>query len=535
MSWYRLYFCLIVAASASQAAAIRQSAVSQTADEQTCKAGPPATVFQPSDHQAFFWFVAEQTRATDRLTVEWLDPQGKAALSIPYPELPSAPRLCFLTQMPIAGFDAASMPGRWKVRVSVNQAVIIEREFNIAADPNAGRLHVSKVSHLPLGNDTMELTLDGGGFDGETSVYVAQYTESGGWKYLSSAHPAGIRNDRIVMPHKQLPPGEYMVMVRDSTGALAQPARLLIATQTGYKLPFAAGKPWQLSQGPYGGFSHFNRTSQAFDIAPYTDRCVVAMSGGIVHTFDLGMRQNLQTRTFGNYITIQHDNGEFSHYAHLQSGTFRVKTGQRVEQGQALAIAGTSGYSFGTHVHVQVTKAFPIYSPSIPFQFEDMKGRPVRGSIVSANTSPQCDCSKSAPSLAGQQPSSKQWTAKVAPAQWWTDLVEVKRGVATLDVKLSWKAPEADLDLHLMSPSGKHYGWYGITNGYSGSGVNPESFHVPAPETGIWRVSVQASKGVGEIEFSVDAVYLLSPNLTSTPSRISSLGLTTSFSSPRNP
>ncbi len=529
MSFFRLCFVLF-GSLACYGVTIRQSAVSLTANERTCAAGAPAATFKPGDRQAFLWFVAERIKAGDRLTIEWLDPNGKVALATPYPELPASPAFCFLTQMPIAGFEAASQPGRWTVRVTVNQAAILTRNFAIAPDPNAGRLHVSNVSHRAIGKDEMELTLAGGGFDAETAVFVAQYTESGGWKYLSSDHPSGIRANRIVLNHKVLPPGEYMIIVRNSDGALGQPARLLIVTQTGYKLPFAAGEPWQLSQGPYGGFSHFNRTLHAWDIAPYSNRCVVAMRGGIAHTFDLGMRQNLGSRTFGNYITISHDNGEFSHYAHLQSGTFRVKNGQRVEQGQALAIAGTSGYSFGTHVHVQVTKSLAISSPSIPFRFEDMKGNHARGSIVSSNESPLCDCRRAAP-----PPSTKQWSAKVAVQQWWSDLLEIKPGVEALDVKLSWAAKEANLDLHLVSPSGKHYGWYGITNGYSGSSVNPESFHVPAPEVGIWRVSVQGMQGAGEIEFNVEGVYLPSASFTSMPSRISSLGLTTNRSPPRNP
>jgi murein DD-endopeptidase MepM/ murein hydrolase activator NlpD len=529
MSCFRLCF-LFVGSLACYGVTIRQSAISLTADEQSCAAGAPAAVFKPGDRQAFLRFVARQVNAGDRLTVEWIDPQGKIALATPYPELPASPAFCFLTQMPIAGFEAASQPGRWTVRVTVNQAAVLIQHFDIARDPNAGRLHISIVSQRPLGKNRMELTLDGGGFDAGTAVYVAQYTELGGWKYLSTDRPSGVRANRIVLDHQLLPPGEYMIIVRNSDGALSQPSRLLMVTQTGYKLPFAAGVPWQLSQGPYGGFSHFNRTLHAWDIAPYSNRCVVAMRGGIAHTFDLGMGQNLRTHTFGNYITIEHDNGEFSHYAHLQTGSFRVKNGQRVEQGQALAIAGTSGYSFGTHVHVQVTRALAIHSPSIPFRFEDMKGKAGRGSIVSANESPLCDCSGSAPPR-----SSKQWSAKVAVSQWWSDLLEIKPGVEALDIKLSWPAKEANLDLHLMSPSGKHYGWYGITNGYSGSSVNPESFHVPAPEAGIWRVSVQGIQGAGEIEFTVEAAYLPSASFTSTPSRISSLGLTTNRSPPLNP
>ena len=129
----------------------------------------------------------------------------------------------------------------------------------------------------------------------------------------------------------------------------------------GYKLPIAAGEPWVITQGPYGTFSHWGNSLHAYDIAPRSGRCVVAMKAGIAYTHDLGLRQDHRHRSFGNYITIDHGNGEYSHYAHLATGTFVVKNGQHVEQGQALATAGNSGYTLGEgggyHVHVSVTRA----------------------------------------------------------------------------------------------------------------------------------------------------------------------------------
>ncbi len=123
------------------------------------------------------------------------------------------------------------------------------------------------------------------------------------------------------------------------------------------------------------------------------------MKAGIAYTHDLGLQQDHRHHSFGNYITIDHGNGEFSHYAHLASGTFVVKNGERVEQGQALATAGNSGYTLGEgggyHVHVSVTRALPISSSSVPFQFEDLpdwsRGSGYR-TVVSTNASPLCDC-----------------------------------------------------------------------------------------------------------------------------------------------
>jgi murein DD-endopeptidase MepM/ murein hydrolase activator NlpD len=102
------------------------------------------------------------------------------------------------------------------------------------------------------------------------------------------------------------------------------------------------------------------------------------MRSGIAHTHDLGLGQSHTTRSFGNYITIDHGDGEFSHYAHLATGSFQIRDGQHVEAGTVLARAGNSGYTFGQsgghHLHVHVTRALRIGSPSIPFEFADWPG-----------------------------------------------------------------------------------------------------------------------------------------------------------------
>ena len=56
-----------------------------------------------------------------------------------------------------------------------------------------------------------------------------------------------------------------------------------------------------------------------------------------------------------------------------------------------------------------------------------------------------------------------------------------------------------------MSPDGKHYGSYGITDGYSGSTTGVERFIIPNPEAGPWRISVRGTQGPsGDIPFEVE-------------------------------
>jgi len=72
----------------------------------------------------------------------------------------------------------------------------------------------------------------------------------------------------------------------------------------------------------------------------------------------------------GNYVVLDHGNGEFSLYAHLQPGSVRVKAGERVRVGTTLAKLGSSGNSTEPHLHFQVCDgADPLACAGIPVEF----------------------------------------------------------------------------------------------------------------------------------------------------------------------
>jgi murein DD-endopeptidase MepM/ murein hydrolase activator NlpD len=76
----------------------------------------------------------------------------------------------------------------------------------------------------------------------------------------------------------------------------------------------------------------------------------------------------------GNYVVLDHGNGEFSLYAHLQPGSVRVKAGERVLAGTTLAKLGSSGNSTEPHLHFQVCDApDPLACAGIPVEFLNVK------------------------------------------------------------------------------------------------------------------------------------------------------------------
>ena len=56
----------------------------------------------------------------------------------------------------------------------------------------------------------------------------------------------------------------------------------------------------------------------------------------------------------GNYIVIDHLNGEFSVFAHIKQSSARVKVGQMVQQGDTIAAVGASGSSLFQHLHYEL-------------------------------------------------------------------------------------------------------------------------------------------------------------------------------------
>jgi len=74
----------------------------------------------------------------------------------------------------------------------------------------------------------------------------------------------------------------------------------------------------------------------------------------------------------GNYIVIDHGNGEFSLFAHLKKGSFKVKQGSHVKQGQSLAAIGFSGDADFVHTHYQLqNNADPATAEGLPIYFHN--------------------------------------------------------------------------------------------------------------------------------------------------------------------
>lgn len=76
----------------------------------------------------------------------------------------------------------------------------------------------------------------------------------------------------------------------------------------------------------------------------------------------------------GNYIIIQHANGEYSVLVHLEKGSIHVRPGQWVHAGEELAKVGFSGKAMYPHLHYSVTNgAEEVVAEGLPNYFNNYK------------------------------------------------------------------------------------------------------------------------------------------------------------------
>lgn len=84
---------------------------------------------------------------------------------------------------------------------------------------------------------------------------------------------------------------------------------------------------------------------------------IIATQNGIVITEAQGGTGTCvagQSSGYGNYIKIQHDDGNVTLYGHMDTNSVLVRLNDTVKQGQVIGRVGTTGNSTGYHLHFEV-------------------------------------------------------------------------------------------------------------------------------------------------------------------------------------
>jgi len=131
----------------------------------------------------------------------------------------------------------------------------------------------------------------------------------------------------------------------------------------GYRLPWPKGTSMSLTQDCNDSCcgDHVGVDQWAWDFANGGAFTVVAARGGTVTHLKINSTSGCGSSTCANdanLIVIDHGDGTQALYMHLQGSSLKagVTCGATVTSGQALATAGTTGWSTGIHLHFQVEK-----------------------------------------------------------------------------------------------------------------------------------------------------------------------------------
>lgn len=79
------------------------------------------------------------------------------------------------------------------------------------------------------------------------------------------------------------------------------------------------------------------------------------------------------SRAAGNFVLIDHENGEYSLLAHLKQGSVKVRVGDHTSPGQTLGLCGNSGNSSEPHLHYHLQNSpVPLEGNGLPIFFKDV-------------------------------------------------------------------------------------------------------------------------------------------------------------------
>lgn len=81
---------------------------------------------------------------------------------------------------------------------------------------------------------------------------------------------------------------------------------------------------------------------------------------------------------YGNYVELEHEDGIKTKYCHMKYGSITVKNNEIVEKGKTLGYMSDTGYTFGAHLHFEMSKANKIINP-LPYLKDEKQIIPYGG------------------------------------------------------------------------------------------------------------------------------------------------------------
>lgn len=141
-----------------------------------------------------------------------------------------------------------------------------------------------------------------------------------------------------------------------------------------YRLPWQPGQWYECIQGNNSTGDHTGIEAYAWDFPMPTGTLILAARAGVVTQVKDNSNLagfNIRYDDDANYVVIDHGDGTQALYLHLMEHGALVQVGQRVVQGQPIALSGDTGWTSGPHLHFVVERASPTehLTQSLPVSF----------------------------------------------------------------------------------------------------------------------------------------------------------------------
>lgn len=141
-----------------------------------------------------------------------------------------------------------------------------------------------------------------------------------------------------------------------------------ITSESGYKWPLPAYTNLSsLFAGRKDPFTGKPATHSGIDVPAPKGVKILSAKSGVVLT------SAYNSGGYGNYVVVDHGNGNTTLYAHMSSRA--VKVGDVVKQGQVLGYVGTTGRSTGNHLHYEIREKNVRIDPITRYSGLTYKGK----------------------------------------------------------------------------------------------------------------------------------------------------------------
>lgn len=226
-------------------------------------------------------------------------------------------------------YDVSMNTIRWENNLTGNN-IKVGQKLNI--------LPVTGVKHIIKKGDTLDKIATKYDAEVEDIMVFNDVTKSSALK----------QGDVLYVPNGIIKP---VAVQKPTTGKTPSSSTSTSKVESGYYLRPASG-PITSPYGPRRGVYHYG-----IDIGNVRGTTVVAAASGIVVNVLSSCKEGNSYcgGRYGNYITIEHPNGQRTRYAHLQKTS--VSVGDSVSKGEKIGTIGNTGRSTGPHLHFEIEKA----------------------------------------------------------------------------------------------------------------------------------------------------------------------------------